>query len=104
MELFNQFIKDVKELRPYRYGQNVKLAVERHLNDIEKSKNEDCPYYFDEDKATESVRTLKLLRHTKGSFAKKPFDVQPHQAFTFGSIFGWRKKDNPELRLSLIHI
>lgn len=98
MKLFNEFIRDVQELRPHRYGQKVKYAVDRHLNDLKRSKKNDFPYKFDEEKATKVIELVKKLRHTKGSLAKQPFNVQPYQAFTFGSIFGWVRKDNPKLR------
>ena len=98
MELFYKFIEDVTKVNTWRYGNNVKLAVQRHLDNIESSKSDSYPYYFDEKKAKDKINILKKLRHTKGSFGGKLFDVQPHQAFTFGSVFGWVKKDNTSIR------
>ncbi len=73
-------------------GKLVRLAVERHLNDLERVKDDDFGYYFDEDAAHRSIKIVKMLRHTKGELARKHFDLQPWQAFIVASIFGWKRK------------
>lgn len=69
----------------------VRLAVERHVNDL---KREDWEWTFDEKKADRAVSIIKLLRHTKGrEFARKHFMLQDWQAFILHCIFGWVHKE-----------
>ena len=93
MELFYEFIQDVRD-HPENHNQLVHLAVDRHLNDIKKSKKntKSFPYVFNEFAAVRAIRFVKLLRHTQGEFAGKLFDLQPYQAFILGSIFGWQRR------------
>ena len=40
------------------------LSVKRHLDDIEKSKNNDYPFYFDENEAKRPITFIQSLVHT----------------------------------------
>lgn len=74
----------------------VKLACERHLNDLESSKNPDFAYYFDLKAAERVIKFIELMPHTKGKWARegKTLVLEPWQKFFVGSIFGWmRRKD-----------
>lgn len=71
----------------------VRLAVDRHYNDLEKSKNDDFPYHFSAEAAQHYVDYFQdHLRHYEGVVAGKPIIFEPWQWFSFGSIFGWVKK------------
>ena len=48
---------------------NTYLAVKRHIDDIEKSKNKNYPYYFDEKEAERTIIFIQSLVHTKGEWA-----------------------------------
>lgn len=87
MTLYDQFIKDVHE-NPNDHCKYVKLAVARHERDLKK----DWKYKFDRDKADRVIKIVKTLKHTKGSFLGKPFDLQPFQAFWIAMVFGWVNK------------
>ena len=63
-------------------GRLVFLAVERHLNDLERGHKRGLR--FDQDAA---VRIIKFFR----DFA--PFKLEPFQQFKAGSIFGWKGAD-----------
>ena len=70
-----------------------KLCCKRHLDDIEKSKNEDFPFYFDEEEAEFHLNIANML--TIGSGEIKPLKTRGFQNFILGNIFGWRwKKKN----------
>lgn len=43
---------------------------------------------YDEEKANKAVKFIKLLRHTKGEFAQKPFNLIPFQEKIIREIFG----------------
>ena len=89
MTLYDQFIKDVHE-NPNDHCKYVKLAVARHERDLKK----DWKYKFDRDKADRVIKIVKTLKHTKGSFLGKPFDLQPFQAFWIAMVFGWVNKSS----------
>ncbi len=74
----------------------VKLACERHLNDLKKSKNKDFPYRFDSRLAEKKIAFVELLPHTKGEWAMKRLTItlEAWQKFGIACTFGWvRKKD-----------
>lgn len=70
----------------------VKLACERHLKDLKRSKDDpDFPWKFDEEKGWRPIRFIEKKCHpTKGSF--KHLVMQPWQHFVVGSMFGWINK------------
>jgi phage terminase large subunit-like protein len=76
--------------------EHVKLAVRRQLADLERG--EEFPYYFDEAAALRALRVFGILRHTKGKWARQPFELQPWQAFVLWVVYGWRRKDTGKRR------
>ena len=101
MTLFDAFISSVQS------GQNpvnmwVKRAVERHLRDIEMA--QDGPFFFDTDEVSAVLDMVTLFRHTKGQYAKMPFQLLPWQAFLVGSLYGWKKKSDGTRRYSRAYI
>ena len=74
----------------------VKLACERHLNDLIQSKKKDFPYKFEPRLAEKKIAFVELLPHTKGEWAMKRLKIslEPWQKFGIACTFGWtRKKD-----------
>lgn len=72
-------------------NQKVKLACERHLNDLEKSKSDQFPYYFDVAKSETVIGFISSLPNPDDG---KPMKLINFQAFIVGSLFGWKKKSN----------
>ena len=103
MKLYHQFVNDVIS-GDQLSNKFVINAVQRHLSDMEKSKSEEYLYVFDEDKADRVINIIKRMRHTGGSFAGKPFDLQPFQGFIIASLFGWVRKDNGLRRFQKCYI
>lgn len=70
----------------------VKLACERHLKDLKRSKEDpNYPWVFDESKAWRPIRFIeKKCKPSKGDFDQ--LVLQPWQHFFVGSIFGWVNK------------
>ena len=48
----------------------VKQAVQRHVNDLKRSKTKNYPYRFDEYFAKKSIQFAQLLKHSKGKWAR----------------------------------
>lgn len=71
----------------------VKLAVERHLNDLKRQNTEAFPYWFDEEEAKNKIDFSQELRHTKGKWAKMRMKLQlePWQQFIDWVVFGWKR-------------
>jgi len=75
-------------------GRYVRLAIERHLADMQRQDSEGFPYYFDEEEAEKSCRFFpKVLKHSKGEWAGLPFDLEPWQCFLVWSVYGWKRLD-----------
>lgn len=68
----------------------VKLAVERHVNDLKTAGRRG--YYFDEHQAERVLRFFSFLHHSKGEFAGRPFVLSPWEQFVVYSLYGWRRK------------
>lgn len=78
----------------------VKLACQRHFNDLERAASGEWPYEFLPDTAEKKCTFLELFPHTKGKWAKQrlPFVLAPWQCFATMSIFGWVRKDTGKRR------
>lgn len=72
-------------------GEYIRLAVERHFRDLDIAK--DKGIVFDEKEAERYITFFTRLRHTKGEYAGKHFNLQPFQAFTLSQLYGWRRQD-----------
>lgn len=78
-------------------GKWVKLACQRHFDDLERSRRghngEVFPYYFDEKAAEKACNFIELLPHTKGRWAaqRQKLTLEPWQCFKTICIFGWKR-------------
>lgn len=74
----------------------VQQICKRHLDNLIESKNDDYPYYFDEDAAQKIVEFMEHMPHTKGEWAFKRMTIklEPWQIFGLAVGFGWRNKDD----------
>jgi phage terminase large subunit-like protein len=72
----------------------VKLACQRHLDDLKKSKAKGYPYRYDGARAAKVCKFVSLLHHTKGKWAAKSerIKLEPWQLFLTCVIFGWVHK------------
>ena len=72
----------------------VKLACQRHFNDLEKAKDKNYPFKFDPEKAEKKLKFQQLLPHTKGKWASKRelLKYEPWQNFGLAIVFGWVEK------------
>lgn len=91
MNRVTQYALDVVEGREIA-GKYVKLACQRHLDDLEKSKLAPFVYYFDEEKADRLLEYAETLTIGEGEEAE-PLILAEFQAFIFGSLHGWVHKE-----------
>lgn len=71
-----------------------KLAYQRHLSDLEKSKSDNYPFYFDSAAGNKHSRFMEKLPHTKGSWRATLLKLSEWQVFLHTTLFGWKKKSN----------
>jgi phage terminase large subunit-like protein len=75
----------------------VKLACQRHLDDLQWQSEDTFKFRFDEKAAARVCAFIELMPHTKGKWAaeQKTLTMEPWQVFLTCVAFGWkRKKDN----------
>lgn len=72
-------------------GKWIKLAMQRHVDDLKRQRTESFPYFFDEDEAARVLQLYKLFRFSKGPVAGQPFDLLPWFAALVYLAYGWRK-------------
>lgn len=73
-------------------GRSVRLACERHLNDLKRQGTDEFKYIFDVDKANEIFEFAEDLIIAEGYETTK-LKLAPFQSFIFGSLYGWISKD-----------
>jgi phage terminase large subunit-like protein len=91
MHRTTQYALDVVEGRIVA-GKHVRLACQRHLDDLEKSKLAPYVYWFDEEKANIIIEYAETLIIGEGD-EQQPLVLDPFQDFIFGSLHGWVHKE-----------
>lgn len=82
----------------------VKLAVKRHLTDLEASKNVSYPYYFSDSYSQNAIDFFRLQVHTKGKLARQRLEPQGWQQWVLAMLYGWRRKDNNLRRFRRVYL
>lgn len=84
-------------------GELVRLACERHIDDIEKSKVAPYKYYFDVDEAERIIDFAETLTIAEGE-EEQSVEAYPFQCFILGNLNGWRKKEGRGRRFRTSYI
>ena len=91
-----QYALDIVEER-VPAGKYVKLACQRHLDDLDRQGTDGFPYIFDEEKANKVFRFAeKHCRHVEDGLTVSqgdPVVLDDFLHFILGSVFGWVHKD-----------
>ncbi|MEQ7168392.1 terminase TerL endonuclease subunit [Enterococcus avium] len=83
---------DAVESGKIKVGEKIQQAIDRHKADIEKSKQDDYPFYYDPKYAKNIIKFISMLPDPKSG---KPNKLALFQKFILGMLWGWRrKKDN----------
>ncbi len=64
------------------------------MDDLDRSKHDGWPYYFNREVADRQIALVMSFRHTQDVFQGKYFNLQSWQAFINASKWGWLKKKN----------
>jgi phage terminase large subunit-like protein len=87
--IYEEYIKDVLS------GKRTAGKMERQ--GVERFQRLRRKYEFDESEAERILNIVHSFRHTKGKWLGKHFNLLPHQAFFFASIFGLKRSDGTRL-------
>jgi phage terminase large subunit-like protein len=87
----DQYVKDVLSGKQIAC-EYVKLAVKRHVKDLEKGHKRGL--VFDPKEAQRWLDFCHLFYHWKNKkFANKKIILEPHQQFYISTLMGWKRKD-----------
>ncbi|HFT7679555.1 terminase large subunit [Citrobacter portucalensis] len=103
VNMANQYARDVLNGKILAC-RSIKLACQRHFNDLKISLDKDYPYRFDRELAERACRFVQLLPHSSGDLAGQKLKLEPWQAFAFSSIFGWVTKKTKKRRFREAYI
>lgn len=81
----------------------VKLACQRHIEDIEKSKLAPYRYHFDVEKAERIIDFAETLTIAEGE-EETEVECCPFQCFILGSLNGWRTKEGNHRRFRTSYV
>lgn len=73
-------------------GRYVKLACQRHMDDLKRQENDDFPYIFNLDEANRIIHFAENLILDEGE-EKTSLFLYDFQKFILGSLMGWVHKD-----------
>lgn len=84
----------------------VRLACQRHLDDLAAQKLSDVPYRFDPDAADLVCAFVEELPHIKGDWAKRNerIHLEDWQCFVVAVPFGWKRKADGLRRYRRVYI
>ena len=82
----------------------VKLACQRHLDDLEKSSKSNYLYKFDKLRCEKILYFAHQMPHVKGKWAGQKITLEPWQCFCLGVPFGWVHKDDETRRFNEIFL
>lgn len=98
-----QYIKDVRSGK-VPACKWVKLAIDRHMRDLERQNDPAFPFFYDQNAASRPVRFIELLKHSKGEWAGQNLRLEGWQHFATCCLFGWKRKDNKRRRYRKAYI
>lgn len=84
----------------YQAGYMIKLAMFRHLRDLQRIGQPDFPYHYDLDQINVVLQLAKIIPDID---VKKPLPLMTWQKATLAQINGWKDQNN-EARFTDIHI
>lgn len=76
-----------------KFGKWIRLAASRFLADLERAKQKDAPFIFDEWHACDPCDFIEKLPHVEGKWTSDCIELHPAQVFFIVQLFGFRKPD-----------
>lgn len=85
------------------HGKWVRLAAQRHLNDLKRQRRRDFGYRFSDWHANDVCDFIEKLPHVEGAWKNPNIVLEPFQVFILACVFGWRRKDNGFRRFTTVY-
>lgn len=82
----------------------MRLAAQRHLDNLKAQRRRDFPYQFDEWYANDVCEFTERFPHLEGHWKTATIHLEPAQVFILASVFGWRRKSNGLRRFNKVYI
>ncbi|WP_141434392.1 terminase large subunit [Bacillus sp. 03113] len=79
-------------------------ACRRFLNDLNRTQNDDCPFYFDIDHLYDFYEWAKQFKHFKGVLAGQYIELTDFQLFVAANIFCFLNKETNKRRFLRVFI
>ena len=81
----------------------VKLACQRHLDDLDRARAANWPYEFSSWHARDVCGFAEKLPHIEGRWETPTISLEPWQVFCLAVIFGWRRREDEGRRFSKVY-
>ena len=81
----------------------VRLAAQRHLDDLKRARRRDFGYRFSNWHANDVCDFIEKLPHVEGVWSHPTIILEPFQIFVLACVFGWRRKDNGYRRFTVVY-
>ena len=82
----------------------VRLACQRHLDDLKQSADPRYPYEFDHAAANKICRYVELLPHVKGKWLGTTIVLEDWQCFVYAVPFGWLRRADGLRRFRRVYL
>lgn len=82
----------------------VRLAAQRHLNDLKRQRRKAFEYEFSEWHANDVCDFVEKFEHIEGQWETPTIQLEPVQIFMLCTIFGWRRKSDGLRRFTQVYI
>ena len=86
-----------------RHCKWVRLAAQRHLDDLKRSRTAIFLYRFDPWHANDICDVMEKLPHIEGVWDKPTITLEPAQIFILTTVFGWRVKKTGLRRFTMVY-
>ena len=90
-DVIYNYALDVVEKRIVACKKHI-WACKRFISDIEKSKDDNYPYYFDVEEVLDFYEWTRLFKHKTGIVKGQRIELIPWQLFIAGNLSGWKDK------------
>lgn len=86
-----------------RHCKWVRLAAQRHLDDLKRSRAAIWGYKFDPWHANDICDVMEKLPHIEGVWETPTITLEPAQIFILTTVFGWRVKSTGLRRFTMVY-
>jgi phage terminase large subunit-like protein len=86
-----------------RHCKWVRLAAQRHLDDLKRARDKSWGYHFDPWHANDVCDFAEKLPHVEGVWDTPTITLEPFQIFILAMVFGWRSRDTGGRRFTSVY-